>query len=641
MADSNTCLRHEDYIDADTYTNSAACTTVPANSKILAGDPNGIATNVWGFSLNDGISYIAPQPAGSTTPIKTTSAATSSDNTVVTFGAKVNSALYHGEYSGQLVMTAVANMPAAPTITNVCNPANSTCNPATAAAGTQIVLTGTNFTTAYQVTIDGTNCTSASIDSDTQITCTVPADSNNTQGTPVDVVVSTWGGTVTSMGGFAYPPPAQNFSQSCQPDSFSTSGQILPTTAQGIVVDIDPNMIPVKYTGDNTAPEWQTTTTDNTGNAWYSYDTTSKQWANAITVRSANLAPYKNTDGIVVNPSHVLGYWVYIPRYRYQVMRCNASDPNITPRPFAIRFENKNGVGYNTAIPAQNGDWATHPAFTLGETELNGVWIGKYETNSTTIRPNVSTAIMTGNILSKWNTAQSIQSSHNVSYDTRMARNADWGAMAYLASSEYGTGISTSATEPGASDSSNPGAADGGIRINSNSYRYTTGCGPINDAGSTTTYVGGVALGGTCMSDGVDKSYYTDLGILSSTTKNVYGIYGLSGGADEFVLANYNGATGYSGLTSDGNGGFTQIASKYIDFYTVTSPIQCTFVMCGGHALHETANWNGDANYPLSATTPWFLRGYDYSRGSLTGVFAHTFYSAGTSGMYRPVMSDF
>jgi hypothetical protein len=254
--------------------------------------------------------------------------------------------------------------------------------------------------------------------------------------------------------------------------------------------------------------------------------------------------------------------------------------------------------------------------------------------------------------------------------NTRMAKNDDWGAIAYLSASSYGTGVSDSPTEPGAGDSSNPGQADGGIRINANSS-YVTGCGPIDDAGSTGTYSGGL----TCTS-GSNKSYYTGLGQLASTTKNVYGIYDMSGGLYEYVMAVYSDASGnpvsgnycsdydltsyshyFSGFKGVCNNGTSPSTTagidypdpKYYNLYNRNTPFngdsstnnrKCNWATCGGQALHEvwtgtgtngTSNnrrWNYDYASFVDATYPWFIRGGGYYDGSYAGVF----YSGNTSG---------
>ncbi|MDR1197186.1 MAG: hypothetical protein LBL08_02850, partial [Candidatus Nomurabacteria bacterium] len=175
---------------------------------------------------------------------------------------------------------------------------------------------------------------------------------------------------------------------------------------ENIVVDLDPNMIPIYWDGNpngDTSGTWKTTSTSNLNNQWYDYQ--KKYWANAVTVTPASLSTYHNTTNVTVQESDVLGYWVYIPRYRYQIQRYSAlgDQPLEKPTAFNIKFENKSTGGYEKAVPEQNNDWATHPAFTFGDednpnpTELNGLWIAKFETTGTaanpTVKPNLTTLV--------------------------------------------------------------------------------------------------------------------------------------------------------------------------------------------------------------------------------------------------------
>ena len=41
-----------------------------------------------------------------------------------------------------------------------------------------------------------------------------------------------------------------------------------------------------------------------------------------------------------------------------------------------VEFETKDIPKSNGT---SNGEWLTHPAFTFGNTELNGFWVGKFE----------------------------------------------------------------------------------------------------------------------------------------------------------------------------------------------------------------------------------------------------------------------
>ncbi|MFZ2494215.1 MAG: hypothetical protein WAW60_00385, partial [Candidatus Saccharimonadales bacterium] len=169
----------------------------------------------------------------------------------------------------------------------------------------------------------------------------------------------------------------------------------------GCQVDMDAAMIPVAYTGSVAGAQWSKADTTTVGN-WYDYS--AKQWANAVTVSSASLATYQAAPaGTVINEADVLAYYVYIPRYEYQVCRPNASDlvtgivaagcPSdvTTPYDFNIQFQKPTQTtAYNGTTV---GGWATHPAFTFGSTALAGIWVGKYETSSSdTISSDVTAA---------------------------------------------------------------------------------------------------------------------------------------------------------------------------------------------------------------------------------------------------------
>ena len=133
-------------------------------------------------------------------------------------------------------------------------------------------------------------------------------------------------------------------------------------------VDLDQNMIPVKYTGSTTNAQWTSVADPEAADSgWYDY--ANKQWANAITVKPEALAKYHGFSK-VVDQADILGFWVYIPRYRYKVLRFSGNDPYVPAQNFTIEFENKQST---KAIPTANGTWATHPAFTFGTKELNGI----------------------------------------------------------------------------------------------------------------------------------------------------------------------------------------------------------------------------------------------------------------------------
>lgn len=393
---------------------------------------------------------------------------------------------------------------------------------------------------------------------------------------------------------------------------------------ENINVVRDTAMIPVKYTGSLATPEWQKADATNIGNDWYSYE--NAVWANAVTVTPATLATYRDASpGTIIPESDIRGYWVYIPRYRYQLTTPDYAGRPSTQQPFSIQFEDLRAIDYSKIsklsfqVQPMVGDFLTHPAFTFGEcsaasagttlssggycydngpsaiprytVELDGIWVGKFETSGALVSPTIMpnrTHLSNQTILDQWNTSRNVRSYHSLSRtttDTRMARNDDWGAVTYLSSSMFGTGSSV-------------------VTRNGNTSNIT-GCG---SSSTSNRYTGGVTC--TPTSDAVNRSYYTTDGRLSSTTHNPFGVYDMSGGAGENALGNYAGIVGSSGLTSNGNGGFTQIAPKYINFYPTGATVSnCAFVDCVAQALFETDRWGGNTSYLPSSSKPWSYRG--------------------------------
>ena len=447
-------------------------------------------------------------------------------------------------------------------------------------------------------------------------------------------------------------------------------------------VDLDPNMIPVKYTGTTTNAQWTSLKSpedsSNQGN-WYNYN--NKQWANAITVKDPS--KYKNQTR-VVDQSDILGYWVYIPRYAYEVMRRDGTDKPVPAQNFLISFEKtttpkrrpaacpEKSKDYRTECdlnrdyikgkPSNQGTWATHPAFTFGKKELNGIWFAKFETTGTGDKPtvlpnefNVSSFYGTidgvlGDLYSLAKTLgindpQNVggelvdlpQNSHHLAkLSSHMVNNNDWGAATYLSASKYGAGYN-------------------GVQINSKSDSHSvTGCGPYAN-GDTDTYGSsndslvkhkGISTGplGTqqaCSSDGT-RAYNGTLGQLASTTNNPTGIYDMSGGGWEYVAASYTTNLNESGVSKYDDYFGTKAHPPYVNTYNITNLNSCTFTTCGGQALYETNNgigdgegknqWNGQYldMSDFSSSYYWFMRGGIYNNGSNTGLFYASVYSGYT-----------
>ncbi len=424
-------------------------------------------------------------------------------------------------------------------------------------------------------------------------------------------------------------------------------------TNSSCLVTLDKNMIPVKYTGSTTNAQWTSVADPEAANSgWYDY--ANKQWANAITVKPEALAKYRGFSK-VVDQSDILGFWVYIPRYRYKVLRYSGSDPAVPAQNFTIEFENKQST---KAIPTANGTWATHPAFTFGSKELNGIWFAKFETTGTNTQPTVlpNEAHMSGNYTASYNigrmytTAKTLgvvdnrnvggntdysvptQNNHHLAkLSSHMVNNNDWGAATYLSASKYGAGYDKVQINANSASRSIYGSTYG-----------TTGCGPQSN-GNTSSYSDSGTLGTQQACGNADRAYNGALGQLASTTNNPTGIYDMSGGGYEYVAASYSDNLN----NSDTNQyfGFNAAHPPYVNTYNFKNFNSCTYQTCGGQALYETHNgssstgsnmWLNQYAYFVEqdgASVPWFGRGGVYYNGLYAGLF-YTIDSFGSSSYY-------
>ena len=342
-------------------------------------------------------------------------------------------------------------------------------------------------------------------------------------------------------------------------------------------------MIPIAYDGTN----WVKADTNNTDNNWYNYK--NKMWANAVMVTSATRDTYMNANnGTVIPEDDILAYYVWIPRYRYKLFNVDftsGTSPQVIDVEFVYGTSRQNDettcqvsdTGEETCQNKANGNWYTHPAFTMinasgNKTELKGIWAGKFETTGSkttpTVKPGVSSLknITVANMYSigqLYRTTNYLTTNGINQSDSHMMKNIEWGAVAYLKQSNYGLGITD-------------------ITINSNN-----------------SYTGG----------GSGTSYKTNIG--QSTSGNITGVYDMSGGAGEYVMGNYNKTAGSSGLTVSG------VPAEHIDIYSGTS-INASHL---GDAVGETAGWYDDLWTFVNSSLPWFVRGGESSSGVQAGIF--------------------
>ena len=368
------------------------------------------------------------------------------------------------------------------------------------------------------------------------------------------------------------------------------------------------NMIPVYY--DDSKNVWKCADKDNKDSLtrWYHYDY--NMWANAVTINYSDSSiknKYFNSDGTLkIKPGEevlmddITTMWVWIPRFNATTPSNYNGGTQAKPNAIDVTFVKQN----ETAIDA----------FTFGNKELSGFWYGKFEISHTTltssetndnlgcnnetcsnangiiIKPNV-TSLTRNNVSNFFYASRSMEQTGNSfgfvssEVDTHMSKNNEWGAVAYLTHSIYGRCTnSTTCTEVG---------------INNNEG-YITGYGA--PAGSSNSVTNG--------------AYNTTLGKDASTTKNIYGIYDMSGGRYEYVMGVYNNAKSSSGFNSLPD-------SKYYNNY-ITTEYQ-------GHALYGTKGWYYDGNDVLDTIKSWYTRGGVYNSGASAGVFNYYTYYGGAA----------
>ena len=395
----------------------------------------------------------------------------------------------------------------------------------------------------------------------------------------------------------------------------------------------------------NIEANWTTADSSNNNDDWYAYKDVSNNSNNKAQVNEPKLADgmtaikYEDETDITTGSKWANAMtkdgsmWVWIPRYAYRITYTDSTDRSKggtidiaflkgTTNEFldsSIQGEVISNINTDGTTP--QGKWVLEPAFTLGEEEISGFWFAKFEASDTNgygsdsstadnpdltlqIKPNVTSwrHITSANIFTtclnltsddKYTTY--FNNKNNV--DTHMTKNVEWGAVAYLTHSKYG--------------------------LNGEEICINTNRSCITGAGS------GSRTAETSETD----QYNTAKGITASTTKNVYGIYDMSGGARESVAACLTNYT--NELTENTDQVFI---SKYIDVYNSYSFSKF------GDAVFETSfkssgssSWFSNYSYFVFSGYPVFERGGSSYEG---GLFSFGFYYYGAprgDRGFRPV----
>ncbi len=365
---------------------------------------------------------------------------------------------------------------------------------------------------------------------------------------------------------------------------------------------------------------------------WYKYE--EKKWANAVILVDHPSKEYQ--VGNQIDEQDIESYFVWIPRYKYQIFDVGNyqttisvnSAPTSIAKTINIEFQNKND---DKEEGTQKGEYLTHPAFTLGGKELSGIWVGKFETgynqtgdgskpidttgwnteNAQEDELNENKIIVKPNVYSWRNITVSKMFMNAYKYnrdlDSHMMKNMEWGAVAYLSHSNYGTGKE--------------------VNVNNNSS-YLTGYSSTEEADQS-SFPG---INGTEETD--TQSYNNETGYKASTTGNITGVYDMSGGCHEYMAA-YR--TGQNSTDSEVTDAMLSDYANYFDVYGETTSWDDYSKRKLGDATGEMGPlyyykdkddtirshnaWYADHSYIVDLTYPWFTRGGSHSDGVLTGQF--------------------
>ena len=407
----------------------------------------------------------------------------------------------------------------------------------------------------------------------------------------------------------------------------------------------------------------------NVKSEWYSYE--KKNWANAIILKDESTANTYNV-GDTISEEAIESYFVWVPRYRYQLWDLGNYDSLTTIDASKVHEIPIIFGDYNTSDEKESecttpmesgasgncsvGDYMTHPAFL--SIPSTGFWVGKFETGyagASSVKEalqNVrdsSKVIIKPNVIS-WRGIQ-VANAFYTSYDykreldSHMMKNIEWGAVAYLQHSAYGSQES--------------------VRIN-NHLDFLTGyqgnveptCG---NSGRENIECNRYCNDGTC------NTAYPD-SVLSSTTGNITGVYDMSGGALEYTFSitldqNGNIVSGRNSLNNSGfNGvfvcptcdndtsmltslttGYKLPETKYYDLYMYTNNLLNYQNRILGDATGELgpfkyvqvdkrniSSWYLDmANSYIGINTGFFQRSSAYYEGNGSGIFSFTSYYGG------------
>lgn len=210
-------------------------------------------------------------------------------------------------------------------------------------------------------------------------------------------------------------------------------------------------------------------------------------------------------NGFTINNNDISSFYVWIPRYKYRVWNITGEDNidsyNAKINGIQISFENNttsSGVLYCqnnncfsnidktiSVTKLDNDKYYTHPAFSTTNEELTGLWVSKYEVfldDESNIETKAGNYSWRNNYLSNYYEAIKKIADDK---DYHIIKNTEWGAIAYLSHSKYG-----------------------------------------------------VCQNNKCETIASNNTYISGNNENDSTTRNIYGVFDMSGGAIEYTMGN-------------------------------------------------------------------------------------------------------
>ena len=375
-------------------------------------------------------------------------------------------------------------------------------------------------------------------------------------------------------------------------------------------------MIPVYY--DETSKVWKKADENNAEKQWYDYE--NKKWANIVTVSDDDKKLRDAEVGTEIPMDKITTFFVWIPRYAYSITRGYQQGNGETGRIDITFLKGNTNIGsdgnsYVTDYdesklnPGDTTPKIVHPGFTIGNSQVRGIWVAKYEASgrnkegiavgnadsSTPYRPVkpdetsyvriLPSQISWRDITIGESEYQSMQMSTNTekygwtsAVNSHLITNNEWGAVAYLCYSDYGQVPKTNGA--------------GSLVSNSHWYNLYTGAGAkgTNDEGNYSNF------------SEETYGYNTTLGVLASTTGNVYGIYDMAGGAWERVAAywdngnenlnSYGKSTSNEGIKYFEGGVLYSKYSSLWNGYPVSQEEKENKIKVGEEEITQSSLWN-------------------------------------------------